>query len=65
MGNEKRSTPVASAYPQQAGFLSQLSDGPKEFMKESIHLVNRCTKPDRRGKNAPNKLEFSKHFQNS
>ncbi|KAI3644776.1 hypothetical protein MP228_010940 [Amoeboaphelidium protococcarum] len=25
-----------------------LLDGPREFIRDSIHLVNRCTKPDRR-----------------
>jgi hypothetical protein len=35
--------------PANADFVSQLLEGPREFIKESIHLVNRCTKPDRRG----------------
>ena len=30
--------------------LGSLLEGPKEFIRDSIQLVNRCTKPDRRGK---------------
>ncbi|KAJ3041462.1 Protein transport protein Sec61 subunit gamma [Rhizophlyctis rosea] len=28
--------------------LTEIVEGPKAFVKESIQLVNRCTKPDRK-----------------
>ncbi|KAI8927910.1 hypothetical protein BC831DRAFT_450939 [Entophlyctis helioformis] len=28
--------------------LTELLDGPRNFAKDSIQLINRCTKPDRR-----------------
>lgn len=52
----KMSSKVAQAYPSnqaelqgQQDFLQEWIEGPREFIKESIYLVNRCTKPDRRG----------------
>lgn len=32
-------------------FVLSWTEGPREFIKESVHLINRCTKPDRRGMN--------------
>jgi preprotein translocase subunit Sss1 len=29
--------------------LKDLLDEPKEFIKDSVHLLNRCSKPDQRG----------------
>ena len=29
--------------------LGSLLEAPKEFIRDSIQLINRCTKPDRRG----------------
>lgn len=29
--------------------LTDLLEEPKVFVRDSIHLLNRCTKPDRRG----------------
>jgi preprotein translocase subunit Sss1 len=34
---------------QSTDLLTDLIEGPKEFIRDSIHLINRCTKPDRRG----------------
>lgn len=38
-------------------YLTELVEGPKEFIRESIHLINRCTKPDRKGIRFPSILK--------
>jgi hypothetical protein len=38
----------ASAPPTDQ--FSALIQGPREFFKDSVQLINRCTKPDRKGK---------------
>ena len=38
--------------------LTDLLDEPKVFIKDSIHLLNRCTKPDRRGSLTLLNIEF-------
>lgn len=33
---------------EQEDYLSLLASGPRAFFNDSIHLLNRCTKPDRK-----------------
>ena len=39
--------------------VQSLLEGPQEFVKDCIHLLNRCTKPDRRGKQKIQVLDYS------
>jgi hypothetical protein len=39
--------------PQAMDNITELIDGPRQFIKDSAQLINRCTKPDRRGVHGP------------
>ena len=43
--------------------MDSLLDGPKQFAKDSLQLLNRCTKPDKKGKKLENPEQKIANFR--